>query len=117
MKLRVVLVFCIGGALCNAIFAQQQMASSSAPASAPTPKPQTQSAKADPPAWSPLDGFNAALPKWIRFSGQFRTRVEGYTDGGFNPANEDAYLLTRLWLNVRVQPAPWLKFFAQSMDS
>src|SRR5262249_26460332 len=100
--------------LCSTLLAQQQMAASS-PA---VPKPQGQpTAKADPPAFSPLDGINQALPKWIRFSGQLRLRMEGYTDGGFNPANEDAYLLTRLWLNVKVQPTSWLKFYAQSMDS
>ncbi len=105
--------------LCGTMLAQQQqMAASSAAAPAAAPKPEAQPApKAEPPAMSPLDGLNHALPKWIQFGGQFRLRLEGYTDGSFNPANEDAYLLTRLWLNVKVQPTPWLKFYAQSMDS
>ncbi len=93
-----------------------QQAPTVAPAAEP-PKPPAQAAKADPPSWSPLDGFNQALPKWIRFSGQFRTRFEGYTNGGFNPANEDAYLLERVWLNLKLQPTSWLKFNFQSMDA
>src|SRR5690242_2925163 len=105
--------------LCGTTLAQQQQMAASSPAAAPSaPKQDAQSApKADPPAASPLDGVNHALPKWIQFGGQVRLRMEGYTDGGFNPANEDAYLLTRLWLNVKVQATPWLKFYAQSMDS
>jgi len=107
--------------LCATMLAQQQQmaaSSPSAPAAPAAPKLKEQpAAKTDPPAFSPLDGINQALPKWIRFSGQFRLRMEGYSDGGFNPANEDAYLLTRLWLNVKIQPTTWLKFYAQSMDS
>jgi len=108
--------------LCGAMFGQQQMAASSssaaaASASSATPKPEAQAGPADPPAFSPLDPVNDALPKWLQFSGQVRMRVEGYSGGGFNPANEDAYLLTRLWLNARVQPTSWLKFFGQAMDA
>jgi hypothetical protein len=114
MKLHATRFFCLGIFLCGTMLGQQQMESSPAPAA---PKPEAQPAKADSQVWSPLDGFNQALPKWIRFSGQVRMRLEGYEGGGFNPANEDAYLLTRLWLNLKVQPSPWLKFYFQSQDS
>jgi len=71
---------------------------------------------ANPPS-SVVDGINHDLPSWLRFSGQVRLRGEGYTGGSFKPNNEDEYLLTRVWLNVTIQPASWLKFFAQGMDA
>src|SRR4051794_40717406 len=111
MKLRAADVVCSVILLCGVMLGQQ-MASSASPVPA-APKPDAAPIKSESPAWSPLNQINEGLPKWIRFSGQFRTRVEGYTDGGFNPANEVAYLLTRLWLNVKVQPTSWLKFYAQ----
>ncbi len=112
----------VGATVCltAAMMGGQQMASAGSPATPaapPSPKPEAQVAKADPPAWSPFDAVNEALPKWLSFSGQVRTRVEGYTGGGFNSANEDAYVLTRIWLNVKVQPTSYLKFFAQSQDA
>ena len=100
--------------LCHvAAFGQQPAAASNVV----PPKPQAQASKADPPAWGPSDAINEGLPKWVRFSGMARARVEGYTDGTFNPANEDAYLLTQLFLNLKLQPTRWLKFNFQSMDS
>src|ERR1041385_8431937 len=118
MKLRATQIAFALVLLSGTMMAQQQQMAASSSAAPAAPKPEGRPApKADPPAASPLDGLNHALPKWIQFGGQFRLRLEGYTDGSFNPANEDAYLLTRLWLNVKVQPTPWLKFYAQSMDS
>ncbi len=106
-----------GAASAQEMAAATPSAPPSSAAPAPAPKPDAQVAKASPPAWSPFDAVNEALPKWLSFSGQLRFRVEGYTDGGFNPANEDAYLLTRLWLNLKVQPTSWMKLYFQSMDS
>jgi hypothetical protein len=87
------------------------------PPSAPAAKPDAAQAKVDAPPPSPLDSFNNVLPKWLRFSGQARTRVEGYSGGGFNSANSDAYMLTRVWLNMRIQPTTWLRFSFQGQDS
>ncbi len=72
----------------------------------------------DPPDWlSPASEIDHVLPPWFQFSGEFRTRFEGYTGGSFSPVNSDAYILTRLQLNVTIKPTPWLKFFAQGMDA
>lgn len=74
-------------------------------------------AQSDPPAASPMDYFNEELPKWMRFSGQLRSRVEGFTGGGFNPANDDEYVLTRVWINMSLQPMDGVQFFFQGMDT
>jgi len=39
--------------------------------------------------------LNAEIPKWISFGGEYRSRVEGFTGGGFKVNNEDTYLLSR----------------------
>jgi hypothetical protein len=70
-----------------------------------------------PGSSAPSDFVNEGLPKWLRFSGEVRARVEGFTGGGFKPNNEDAYLLTRLRLNMKVQPTSWLKFVLQGQDA
>lgn len=63
------------------------------------------------------DELNHEMPKWLRFSGEYRARVEGFVDGGFKPDNEDAYLLSRLRINMMVQPSGWLKFGFQAQDA
>jgi len=59
----------------------------------------------------------AALPAWLKIGGQLRARGEGYTGGGFKPDNSDAYILTRVLLNVRVQPTRTTSFFVEGMDA
>jgi hypothetical protein len=61
--------------------------------------------------------LNAEIPKWISFGGEYRSRVEGFTGGGFKVNNEDTYLLSRLRLNMFLRPAPWLKFAFQAQDA
>jgi hypothetical protein len=53
----------------------------------------------------------------MRFGGEFRTRFEGYDGGGFKPATSDAYMLSRLQLNLTIKPTSWLKFFAEGQDA
>src|SRR5215467_12173054 len=65
----------------------------------------------------PSDELNKQLPRWLHFSGEFRTRLEGFTGGGFRAANADDYLLTRLRINMHIQPASWLKFEFQGQDA
>lgn len=65
----------------------------------------------------PSDELNKELPKWLRFSGDYRARLEGFTGGAFRPNNSDAYLLNRFRINMRVQPTSWLKFYAQGQDA
>src|SRR5438093_10914985 len=63
------------------------------------------------------DSLNEELPQWLRFGGEFRSRVEGFTGSGYRPDSEDGYLLTRLRINMKITPAPWLKFFVQGQDA
>jgi len=65
----------------------------------------------------PSDELNKKLPAWLRFSGEYRTRVEGFTGGGFTPGSHDAYFLNRIRLNLKIQPAEWLKFVVQGQDA
>jgi alginate export protein len=66
---------------------------------------------------SPLRSVNQALPKWLRFSGEFRDRVEGRTAFGFRSGDNDAYDLTRLRLNMQLTPTKWLRGFVQAQDA
>jgi hypothetical protein len=61
--------------------------------------------------------LNNELPKWLRFGGEYRLRVEGFTGGAFKPNNEDGYLLSRLRLNMTIQAQSWLKFAFQAQDA
>jgi len=78
----------------------------------------TASLRAQPPAtFSPLDAVNNQLPSWLRFSGEERLRLEGFGGGGFQPNNNDGYLLQRVRLNMKLLPASWLKFQFQTQDA
>ena len=61
--------------------------------------------------------LNKHLPAWLRFSGEYRARVEGFSGGGFREDNEDAYLLNRFRINMKVQPSTWMKFVFQGQDA
>lgn len=63
------------------------------------------------------DNANAELPKWLRLGGEYRARVEGFTGGGFKANTEDAYLLSRLRINMSLLPTSWLKFGFQGQDA
>jgi len=63
------------------------------------------------------DSLNAELPSWLSFSGEYRIRVEGFTGGDFAPDKTDAYLLSRLRINMRVEAASWLRLMVQGQDA
>ena len=65
----------------------------------------------------PSEELNKQLPHWLRFSGEFRTRLEGFTGGGYRAGNDDNYLLTRVRINTHIQPATWLKLEFQGQDA
>jgi len=56
-------------------------------------------------------------PVWLDIGGQLRARAEGYTNGNFKPDNSDAYVLTRVLLNARVQGPGTTSFFVEGMDA
>ena len=65
----------------------------------------------------PTDYLNKRLPKWLRFRGEERMRLEGFEGGGFKTGNDDTYLLNRIRFNMNVIPMPWLRFEFQVQDS
>jgi len=68
-------------------------------------------------AQKPTDELNKQLPKWVKFSGEFRARLEGFSGGGFKDNSSDAYYLNRIRINLLIQPVSWIKAFAQTQDS
>src|SRR5688572_19698287 len=91
------------------VFAQQQ---------APQPTSAVASTPAAPaPAQPMLTHVNKHLPAWLRFSGEYRMRVEGFDGGGFNAGARDAYALNRVRLNMRVSPTYWMRFQIQAQDA
>src|SRR5258705_13711462 len=65
----------------------------------------------------PSDELNAQLPRWLRFSGEYRARMEGFTGGAYKSDNSDLYFLNRFRLNMKIQPTSWLKFQFQGQDA
>ena len=63
------------------------------------------------------DALNQLLPEWLRFSGEYRLRMEGFQGLRFQPDNDDAYALNRVRLNLRIQPVRKLKLFFQAQDA
>jgi hypothetical protein len=65
----------------------------------------------------PTDELNRQLPGWLSFSGDERMRLEGFSGGGFEPGNDDVYLLNRLRLTTTVRPVRWWRIVAQTQDA
>lgn len=61
--------------------------------------------------------LNRSLPGWLRFGGEERVRFEAFSNGGFQPGNDDGYVLQRFRLNMNIQPVAWLKFKFQAQDA
>jgi len=95
-------------ALSSSLFAQQPAAQISAG------KPLAPTTSTAQPL---LMHVNKELPAWLRFSGEYRMRVEGFDGGAFKPDTRDAYVLSRVRLNMRVSPAYWMRFQVQAQDS
>ena len=64
----------------------------------------------------PVERLNQALPRWLRFGGEYRSRVEGQ-DGIRYTTTNDTYMLSRFRLNMTIQPADWLSFVGETQDS
>lgn len=61
--------------------------------------------------------FNEMLPYWLRFTGEFRERFEGYSGGGYKQDSTNDYDLQRIRLGLRIQPKHWLRFVVEMQDS
>ncbi|HZI50559.1 MAG TPA: alginate export family protein [Terriglobia bacterium] len=95
--------------LSPAAFAWQQ-----APQPTPAVAPATPAAQ---PAQPLLTHVNRELPAWLRFSGEYRMRLEGVDGAGFRPDSKDAYVLSRVRINMRVSPTYWMRFMFQGQDA
>jgi hypothetical protein len=71
---------------------------------------------AGPAQGSILTPLNQEVPFWLRFSGEYRIRAEGYEGGGYTPGNNEGYLLSRFQLNMDVHLS-WFRVFAQMQDA
>lgn len=78
-------------------------------------------AAAQPPATTPTTpaplGLNGQFTPWLQIRGEFRTRIEGFTGGGFAPGNDDAYWMDRFRVNATVRPMQSASFFVQVQDA
>src|SRR5262245_39525697 len=63
------------------------------------------------------DHINPDLPRWLRFSGEYRARFEGLNGSGFRSSANDAYVLNRVRLNTTFIPTSWLKAQIQAQDA
>src|ERR1700730_13903377 len=60
----------------------------------------------------PVERLNQALPRWLRFGGEYRSRIEGADDIKYTTTN-DTYLLSRFRFSAAIQPASWLTFLGE----
>ncbi len=63
-----------------------------------------------------LSPVNGDLPGWIRFSGEYRIRADGYEGASYTADNNQGYLESRFQLNMDVHKS-WFRLFAQMEDS
>lgn len=93
-----------------------QQASGALTVAAPSPVPAKPSSSINA-GWDPARYVNMWLPKWLRFSGEYRNRDETPTAYNFVPGNNDRYALSRLRLNFDATPTQWFHGFVQARDS
>jgi hypothetical protein len=63
------------------------------------------------------DRINPDLPRWFRFNGEYRMRLEGIDGAGYRADATDAYLLSRVRVNTSIIPTSWLKIQLQGQDA
>jgi hypothetical protein len=57
------------------------------------------------------------LPSWIQLGGQIRGRFEDVSGTSLINNSPDAYYASRIRMDLGIQPASWLRFFAQAQDA
>lgn len=95
--------------LCFLGFAASNLYGRQAAAAAPRP--------AAPQSTRLSDRINPELPRWFRFSGEYRMRFEGIGGAGYGPDAADAYVLSRVRVNTTFIPVSWLKVQLQGQDA
>jgi hypothetical protein len=91
----------------------------SAPQATQTPPPVTQPAPPSPsPSRPPVfNRANEVMPSWLRVRGEFRERIEGFSNANYTEGRDDGYALTRFRFNVAVTAAKHLAFQANLQDA
>ncbi len=69
------------------------------------------------PSPSISEQFNQLLPSWLRFSGEFRERFEGYSGGSFKHKSTNDYDLQRTRLGMEIKPTNWVQFYVEMQDA
>jgi hypothetical protein len=69
------------------------------------------------PGFSPVRYLNHALQDWLCFDAGYRSRLEGFTNGNFQPGNSDTYVLTRFRIGTLVKARSWLEVYGELQDS
>jgi hypothetical protein len=69
------------------------------------------------PSTSLSERFNELLPNWLRFSGEFRERFEGYDGGSFKHDSTNDYDLQRIRLGMEIKPTNWVQFYMEMQDA
>jgi hypothetical protein len=67
--------------------------------------------------FSPASLVNKHLPTWLRFGGEQRTRLEGYSGLGYRDGQHDTYLLNRTRLSINIIPTKWAHFYGEMQDA
>jgi hypothetical protein len=57
------------------------------------------------------------LPSWIQLGGQIRERFEGPSGTSLTNNSRDDYDASRLRVDLGIEPAQWLRFFAEAQDA
>jgi hypothetical protein len=70
-----------------------------------------------PPSVPIVNRVNDALPPWLQVRGEFRERMEGFTNSGFTEDRDDLYWLSRFRLGATVRPAQRLAFSVEVQDA
>lgn len=79
---------------------------------------QTSDPVAATPAALPVTlGLDGHVASWLQVRGEVRTRIEGYSSGGFAEGNDDAYWLNRFRLDATIRPTPSVAFVLQAQDA
>jgi hypothetical protein len=86
---------------------------------AQTPPPITQVAAPQqaPPRAPVFNRANEVMPSWLRVRGEFRERIEGFSNAGFIDGRDDVYALSRFRFNVAVTAAKHLAFQVNLQDA
>jgi len=75
-----------------------------------------EAAKTGSPVFMVTDRVNKEIPRWLRFSGDYRIREEGFLGGGFKDSN-DMYTFSRIRVGMSLLPTSWMKFEFQGQDA